>query len=168
MKNKALTYLLSAFVLIIWGTIFYKIFFHSEEVESTPDIIIPTMVSAQSDTTYDYHLRLDYPDPFIRVPMKRGEKGAPKAPISQKSKSVASNRNQASPSTTNAPANVVWPPIKYEGSIKSNQKTTAIISVNGKTSFLAQGQTFLEVKIESITKDSIIVSYKKQTNTIRK
>ena len=170
MKNKVLTYLLAAFVLIIWGTIFYKIFFHSDEMESTPDIIVPTMASEQSDTTHDYHLCLDYPDPFIRVPMKRGEKVKQAAPISHGNKSVASNKNRTSPSnpTANAPVNVVWPPIKYEGSIKSNQKTTAIITVNGNTSFLAQGQTFMEVKIESITRDSLIVSYKNQKKTIRK
>lgn len=168
MRNKYLTYVLAALVVFIWGTIVYRIFFNAEDVTVPTEIRPLLKEKEQRDTTADYHLQLDYQDPFLR-----GARTVRKRPTTSAACSTQrSEKRRISGTVKFAPAmsteRVSWPKIVYGGSIKSNQKTTAILSIDGTSFFLSQGQVGKEVQIQKIMDDSIVVSYKNKLKTIKK
>lgn len=163
MKNKNITYVLLFLVLVIWGTILYKIFFYTESEAEAFSLDKTNLTKITPDTTDTFSLSLNYSDPFLKENVRSNYIPKSTSPT-RKNSHVKPTTIKNNPSTPQ----VVWPKVKYEGLIKSNNNSTAILSINGATQFLKVGDSFNDVKVESITKDSVIVSYHKNCKTIKK
>lgn len=165
MKNKAITYLLFLIVAIVWGTIIYKIFFYSES-DGVQVRIDNTQVKENAQEHIDtFSLSLNYPDPFLKN-SKVTPKNRANTPQTTQSQPGRKRVQKAAPQKQETI--IVWPTIRYDGLIKSGVNTTAIVTINGKSHFLKKDEVEKEVKLLSITKDSIIVMYQQKTKTIKK
>ena len=82
MKNKSATYILSLLALVIWGTIFYKIFFQTEDNTETSSVTYPNKGPILESETDTFSIAMNYPDPFLKgkrssikkVPLKSSQK----------------------------------------------------------------------------------------------
>lgn len=164
MKNKTITYILLFLVLVIWGTILYKIFFYTESESETFSMGKTSLTKITPESSDTFSLSLNYSDPFLKENV-RSNSISKSSTSTRKSGQVKPTTIKNNPSTS---PQVVWPKVKYEGLIKNNNNSTAILSINGSTQFLKIGDSFNDVKVESITKDSVIVSYHKNSKTIKK
>ena len=63
---------------------------------------------------------------------------------------------------------IVWPSIRYEGMIKSQNVTTAIVKINNKSYFIQKDEIVENVRIQKITQDSIIVEYQQKYKIVKK
>lgn len=141
MKNKALTYLLLAIVLVVWGIIFNKIFQASSD-ESF--ISVNNSIKIKSDTlsiAKKYQLKLNYTEPFLGTSYNVRKK------ILHKPK----------------PVKVIdLFPIEnlvYLGMIKNAKKksTIAIVKWRGVEAYLAIGEKIENIKIVKIENSFIEV-----------
>lgn len=169
MKNKTITYVLLLLVLIIWGTIVYKVFFYSEPTEELYNIDNLNTTKTITDIPDTFSLSLNYVDPFLKESrqstyIKKENNIISKSKEKKNYHPSSTNRNTES----NHSIGIVWPKIKYEGMIKNNTNVTAIVSINGSSYFLKNGEIVHDILIQSITNDSIIVSYQKNIKTIKK
>lgn len=169
MKNKTITYVLLLFVLIIWGTIVYKVFFYSEPTEEIYNIDNVNANKTLTDIPDTFSLSLNYVDPFLKESRQSSYSKKENNTVGTSKKKSnnhpsSTNRNV----TTNPSTGIVWPKIKYEGMIKNNTNVTAIVSINGSSYFLKNGEKAQDILIQSITNDSIAVSYQKNIKIIKK
>lgn len=167
MKNKGVTYVLAIFVVIIWGTIIYRIFYQKDDVVTLESVNVSELSAKSQDQVSDYQLRLDYSDPFHVYASKKTKSVVTSQ---EKNRTYPQKGNSKPHSTFSNVQNpiVAWPQIKYGGLIISSNNRTAIININGKSGFFTEGQSFGEVTITSITAESITVTYKNQSKTIKK
>ena len=147
LKNKKITYLLIILVMLIWGLVFYKIyskFGGSKRIVKSLPKSVGSIESNQSDSIFT--LVLNYPDPFLKAGSQADNHPVTAANIPQK---------QA----------IVWPSIEYRGYVVlSNKKEcTGLLKIQNSDLLVKQGKEYFEVKIRSITKDSIFVVYKMQS-----
>jgi type II secretory pathway component PulC len=160
MKNKKMTYLLGAAVVIVWAIIIYRVFDASGsgddspmEITGKPQKEAYNDFEVAKDTT---RLLLNYRDPFGLVKQK-----------DTAAVNVKNDRKSVSP-----PAKPVvnWGFIKYSGYILNpgSKKTIALISINGKSAMLAEGETIDNVKLLKNMRDSVKVTYNGQVKFIRK
>ena len=63
---------------------------------------------------------------------------------------------------------IVWPSIRSEGMIKSQNMTTAIVKINNKSYFIQKDEIVENVRIQKITQDSIIVEYQQKYKIVKK
>ncbi len=158
MKNKRMTYVLVVAVLIVWGIIAYRILSgldHNDEYIADHN---KTFVKEKYD---DYamskdtsHLLLNYRDPFgLSAPPDTIPKTKEKIFIAL-SKSPKANFN--------------WNFIKYCGFVRNpgTKKLIAILTINGKNTMLAEGETAENVKLLKNFKDSVMIVFNKQTKFI--
>lgn len=167
MKSKGVTYVLAVLVIIIWGTIVYRVFFHTEEMEIYENVNVPEFSDKPLDHESDYQLQLDYSDPFH---VSASKKSNPVVTTQDKNRKTTQKANNK-PHNTNSSVqnlNIEWPQMKYGGLIVSNNNRTAIININGKSCFLTEGQSIEGITITSITSESITVTYKNHSKTINK
>jgi hypothetical protein len=63
-----------------------------------------------------------------------------------------------------------WPAVKFYGLVRNttSNKMVAIISINNKQKKMTNGDITEDVKLEKITRDSILVSWNKEKKYIRK
>ncbi|MBS1635852.1 MAG: hypothetical protein JST26_07995 [Bacteroidetes bacterium] len=164
MKNKKITQaVLLIFVLGVWGTIFYKIYdkLHDDEDPSLPyEGALPAQLAdSQADT---FQLLENYNDPFLNKMPASGSGGA--------SHTGSATGVNVSKAQVKPPVAVNTPQIKYLGLIKNNasKKRVAVISVNGKSSLLQEGEAVDEVKLLKLLNDSVLMLFNKQKIYIRK
>lgn len=158
MKNRKLIYILLPLVILIWGTIFYKIFFIvPQEEEWTDDITDFKQQAAASAVTDTFSIIAGYRDPFLKN-MEYGEN--PVGGISQP---------PIKPEPKVEPV-IQWPGIVYGGMIKNQQsaKQLALVKINGKESILRAGEMAGVIELIKIYKDSIEVKMGKEKKVIRK
>ena len=64
----------------------------------------------------------------------------------------------------------IWPGISYNGMIKNQQsdKQLGIVVVNGQSNIMRSGDTYMDVTIGKLYKDSVEISYKNIKKTIHK
>lgn len=159
MKNKKFTYLLGLLVLIVWGIIIYRIFdtVAGDEGDFTPVQNMKEQknandYSAAPDTT---RLLLNYKDPF------RLAKQADTVikPIAQP---VAVSPLISKPAFS-------WNFVKYSGYTRSagSKKLLAVMSINGQSAILQEGETVAEVRLVKNYQDSVKVIFKGKTGYIR-
>lgn len=166
MKNKTITYILSIVVLIIWGTIVYKIFSHSDiESENTNKVNNYSQIN-DSKTIDTFSLSLSYEDPFLKGTKKIKTTIQDIAKSDNKYKQNYIKKKMGSQKRENT--SIVWPSIRYEGMIKSQNMTTAIVKINNKSYFIQQDEIVENVRIQKITQDSIIVEYQQKYKIVKK
>jgi hypothetical protein len=150
MKNKKVTYLLGLVVAIVWGIIIYRIF----DAAAGNDDALPAVAQVKKETYNDYaiakdttHLLLNYHDPFGLT--------------RQKDTVTTVKRANYKPAAI-APKPVMnWGFIQYSGYIRnpSNKKLITLVSINGRSEMLVEGQEKDNVKLIKNLRDSIKISY---------
>jgi hypothetical protein len=158
MKNKKMTYVLGLLVLLVWGMIIYRIFSSVNRDDNyKSNLINPSQkepyndYAIKDDTT---KLRLNYRDPFSPA----GHDTVP--PITIK-RSISTIKSLPQPAFN-------WSFVRYSGYIRNpdSKKLIAIMSINGKNTMLAEGETEGDVKLLKNMKDSVKISFKNQTKFI--
>jgi len=153
LKNKKITYLLIALVALIWGLIFYKVYsnFGGENLveKSFPHAVVK-FENGQRDSVFT--LLLDYPDPFLKglgqqidIPNTESVKVAIIPPV------------------------VSWPSIEYRGLLTDNSKneSTGLLKILNSNLLVKQGKVYSAVKIQTISRDSILLEYQNESRWIR-
>ena len=150
MKNKKVTYLLGLVVAIVWGIIIYRIF----DAAAGNDDALHTALQVKKEAYNDYaiakdttHLLLNYRDPFGLT--KQKDTVAPVKRTNYKTAIIA-------------PKPVMnWGFIQYSGYIRnpSNKKLITLVSINGRSEMLVEGQVKDNVKLIKNLRDSIKISY---------
>jgi len=150
MKNKKLTYVLAVAVLVVWGLIIYRVVAAAgSDNDDVPVVAAPIKkepyndYAIPKDTT---HLLLNYRDPFGLV--------KPKDTI------------RISPAHNHKIAGIVpkpvfnWGFIKYSGYMRNpgSKKLLAILTINGRSVNMAEGETIDKVKLLRNMGDSVKVS----------
>jgi hypothetical protein len=150
MKNKKLTYVLGLAVLVVWGLIIYRVV----AAAGGDDGDVPVAAAPVKKEPYnDYavpkdttHLLLNYRDPFGLVKQKDTVK-----------MSLAHNHKIAG--TALKPA-FNWGFIKYSGYVRNpgSKKLLAILTINGRSVNMTEGETIDKVKLLRNMGDSVKVS----------
>jgi hypothetical protein len=150
MKNKKLTYVLGLAVLIVWGLIIYRVI--AVAGSDSADITVAAApvkkepyndYAVPKDTT---HLLLNYRDPFGLVKQKDTARASP-----------GHNHKIA----IMAPKPVFnWGFIKYSGYMRNpgSKKLLAILTINGRSVNMIEGETIDKVKLLRNMGDSVKVS----------
>jgi len=142
-RNKTIT--LSVLVIGIWGLIGYNIYSYlNPEIEK---ITVTQFKNEKTLVPHDQKEKLvisNYRDPFLG-----------KIIVDKKKSNTATNTL------------INFPLISYHGSITGNRKKSYIISVQNQQELLKIGQSFLDVKLISATKNQIIIIYKSARKTIK-
>jgi hypothetical protein len=150
MKNKKLTYGLGLAVLVVWGLIIYRVVAAASNdnndlpVASSPVKKEPyNDYATPKDTT---HLLLNYRDPFGLVKQK------------DTSKALPTHSRKINPIAPKPIFN--WAFIKYSGYMRNpgSKKLLAILTINGRSVNMAEGETIDKVKLLRNMGDSVKVS----------
>jgi hypothetical protein len=167
-KNKVTVYLLGTMVALIWGVIIYRIAAAAGKDDS--DAVTEHSVQLPKETLDDYayqpdttSLMLNYPDPFRQTKPTEVRKDTVQIPVT---KLLASRPVINSPAISKPALN--WNFIRYSGYIANahGKKLIALVSINGKSLMLGEGELAEQVKLLKNLKDSIKVSYQNHTKFI--
>jgi len=157
MKNKKLTYVLGIVVAVIWGVIIYRVIVASGGSDDNLPVVAKTAVKEPYDDDKPpkdtIHLLLNYRDPFGLVQFKDTTRASA-------NKRTVTNR-------TVAPI-FDWSFIKYSGYIRNpgSKKLIAIMSINGESVTMAEGETADKVKLIKNMRDSVKVSFNGRSHFI--
>jgi len=157
MKNKKLTYLLGLVVAVVWGLIIYRVIVASGGSDDNLPVVAKTAVKEPYDDDKPpkdtIHLLLNYRDPFGLVQFKDTTRASA-------NKRTVTNR-------TVAPI-FDWSFIKYSGYIRNpgSKKLIAIMSINGESVTMAEGETADKVKLIKNMRDSVKVSFNGRSHFI--
>ncbi|MCB0479716.1 MAG: hypothetical protein KDC84_16225 [Crocinitomicaceae bacterium] len=160
MNKKTINSILLVTVLGIWGYVVYAKFYNGNSESNDTNEIVNVSGGRTIMKKDSFSLRLDYRDPFLGKISNNNFK--PKQSIS--AHSTQEKRKIKSPTPEPQP----WPTIRYYGLVKNASKNkggTALISLNGKTHQVIQGDEIEHVEIKNILGDSIQVKYQKEIRT---
>ena len=159
MKNKKFTiFLLGLVVIVIWGLILYRIFNAVNDNGDDIPIVSKTIVrepfddyTVPKDTT---HLLSNYRDPFGITSQKDTVKAV---------RALARNmvNTPLKPATD-------WSFIKYSGYVRNpnSKKLIAIMTINGQSEMMAEGETIDKVKLIKNMRDAIKVDFNGEIRSI--
>lgn len=171
MKNKYAQYFLVPLLVVVWGTVFYKIYIaisgESYELPNTPSFFASTKDVVDTET---YTLLLDYKDPFLgkkvgvastkqrnsSTPTYRNQ---PSASANIPSTNNKKNANKASKDETPIIVETPLPEIVYLGWLLQETDTVALLKIN--TQYIPnarKGDIRQKVRIDEIFRDSIQLS----------
>lgn len=163
-RKKIPVYILGILVMSIWGMILYRISSSTAQVDEalgrttengSHKAQVPVI---QPDT---FRLLMNYPDPFEE---NSNEKTAPAAQAIKKASALGI---QTIPQLkVQQPAKL----IRYIGYIRNDRakKRIALLNKEGKDHFMEEGAFFDQMKLISVLKDSIKISYRGKTTFIRR
>jgi hypothetical protein len=147
MKNKGTTVLLTIVLLIVWGTIGYKIYSNTHSSDAVVTTGLPVHFSPpKMEESEDYSLSLEYDDPFIAK--KKEKKELEKCKV---------GNNQ-----------VNWPDIKYKGCIYHGKSVMGIVDINGKSFFVRKGDNAENIRIVNIHKTTLDVIFNNERKSFNK
>lgn len=163
--KKNIIYVLLPIVLLLWGTIIYRIFNTvnpKKEQATNITSIINSDFSSDLDT---FSINPFYNDPFLRkkqlvetihIQPKLNHPLKVIEPVKKNDNETESNKS--------------WPSIIYHGRVKNveSQQQFAIIQINGQSVFMKAGDSESELKLLKIADDSIEVSFKSNKKIIKK
>ena len=144
MKKQHRTYLLLAFVLLVWGIIGYRFVNAINPSKEDPQVITTNekFVPKKIKKREDFSIVADYRDPFL---------GTVKTPTVDKKKTLSKSIQTKIPKKN----------IVYTGFI-SDQGTVPnifFLTIEGQQQMMSLNDTFQEVKLIKGTKSYIMVSY---------
>ena len=159
MKNKTLTYALIVVVAGLWGYIAYRIF----SAVTSKDDDVPQVVKVEKESFNDYQLPkdttmllLNYRDPFGLIKSKDT--------VTLHTRVYGFVKNVSS-----APKPFInWPNVSYSGYIRNpaTKKLVALVSINGQSYALIEGESKSDVKLLRNLRDSIKISYQGKSKFI--
>ena len=143
MKNKKSLYILLPLVIIIWGTLFWKIFMGSQSNVSQPTKAIIKEVKDEEVRKERVVLSLNYEDPFLKSfavgqPLPEVEKPKPQQQVNRV---------------------VPWPMLEYHGLIKSHstEKIVGMLNINNKKYLVHHEEVVQGISVVAIFPDSIVL-----------
>lgn len=154
MSNKKTIYVLLPLVLALWGYIIYRILEQANLTVDLPNSELPQIRSkVVSNTTDDFSLLLNYPDPFLKH-----------------------FKVEANESMENAPQDLQvnqvyvwnWPNITYGGCIVNKKKIVGILQINSENLLVQEGKVYEDFKVNKIYSDSIVMKREDMKRTFRK
>nr|WP_294862135.1 hypothetical protein [uncultured Fluviicola sp.] len=159
MKNKRFTYVLLVVVGFIYFKLFVRISSNISEENNLPIAQIDQMQLDDIRTKKSFRLKANYPDPFLKS-----------SRIVQKNSSILDpNAPPPEPKPKKEKPMVFWPAIKYYGIVQktSSKKPRALISIDGTMyKIYVNEEIFDGIVIQSIKRESMVVSFQKETKTI--
>ena len=173
MKNKRLLYVLLPAVLTIWGLIFQRIWSAAgNSPEPEMEIVSPRFVNRPVASHQPPKLLLDYSDPFkigtINTPRAMGLAGPSSNAFQQMSTSTSPILNFPAAASPVPVLPVVWPSLRYLGSIDNNRQNTriALLAIEEKEAMLKIGENRLGIVLTKIFRDSVRVIFQGKNKTI--
>ncbi len=167
MKNKKLTYVLIPLVLLVWGTIIYKIVKVANNDDDSSKMYKSTFMENEgnellSDT---FSIHPNYRDPFI----SKRTKGAT-SPENSIHSPATPNSNEINKSIALPSSSGRWPAIVYSGLIKNQKsnKQLALIQIDGKANIMKTGDIMEQIELTKIFRDSIEVKFYKEKKIIKR
>jgi len=161
MKNKKLTYFLGFLVVVVWGLVIYRIV---GAVRTVDDDSAPVSAPAAKEVYNDYavpkdttRLLLNYPDPFAVKKQKDT------VALSTKKNVLTKPLTQPFKPAMN------WSFIQYTGYVRNPgaKNLVALVSINGKSWMMVEGETEEQVKLLRNLQDSIQINYNGKTTYIK-
>ncbi len=169
MKNKGVTYLLLAVVCAIWGIIIFRIIkgMSGDEEQNISNNSQTYTSNDKAEETYD--IIASYRDPFLGGVSQSFSQNESSPEIKrEKPKTVIAK--PTTPALPPSPAVVIdWSFIHFKGLISNKGgKAVGIVSINGNEHLVKNNDRLSDVKILSVSKDSILIQYKGLVKGIRK
>ena len=149
-------------VIVIWGLIGYQLFtFLNQSEASGYDAAPGNRKATAGKVEKSYALLGNYRDPFLRKKNRRIDLSG----SSVQSRKITTNVKLNTPDVA-----VDWSVISYSGTIENNKSKTkiALISKQGKSAIVKEGESIGGFTVVRIWKDSIKVGYGKAYNIFRK
>jgi Tfp pilus assembly protein PilP len=153
MKNKKITFILVAVVLVVWGIVLVRVF--ASLSSSPPSAIveykpIKKMSTIEIDT---FKLLLNYPDPFSGQLARENKH-------SQKEKTVLKARLRSM-----TPLDSI---MKYIGVIKNEKQTVVLLQINKRQCRVKEGDWIDNICILKSRPDSLQVKYADKLRWIKR
>lgn len=174
MKNKRLLYVLLPAVLAIWGLIFQRLWSAAEggPEEAVMETVEPRPTARPVTSHAPPKLLLNYGDPFKGSTIKLSQSVDMTGPSSNPVPAVGSSQTPSLNFPVAAPAipapPVVWPSLKYLGSINNTRQDTqiALLVIEDKETMLKAGDNRQGVMLTKIFRDSVQVVFKGKKKAI--
>lgn len=185
LKNKYAQYILAPLLLIVWGTIFYKIYI---AMSGNTGDFMPTNPSFQllaeaKGEEESFELLLNYKDPFLGKKFavagnhqennysSRNYQASPMPPSNPTSNKAGSTKpnNGKQPDTKGSIAINDMPNVIYQGCQIFQEDTVALLKINKHFYANARkGEILEDVLIEAIFRDSLHIYFEGQRQTIKR
>lgn len=163
MKKNKINIILICVVVSIWGFVALKatgnLFASEETLSETEETALSNVQTPQKLT--NEKLQLNYRDPFLG----NSAKSEVKVQIDNSTSKIKTQKTKIE-----KPLTKEIPPIKFFGLIRNTgtNKMVAIVSVNNQEKRMLPGESFNDIKLEKITRDSILVSWGKNKLYVKK
>lgn len=145
-NNKVTVTILIVAVVIIWGVIAYKLWWpESEEVQKLKRLTDFDEIAEVE--TKEFSIIGDYKDPFFPQKQMISKKLVPKSKVIKKK-------------STTKKKELVWPEVKYEGSVVSKTKRVGMLNIAGELFMMEKGKALRSITVEQIFIDSVRLKYK--------
>ena len=168
MKKNKINIILISVVISIWLLVGLKatgnLFSNEEVTDAEDEMVLSDTKSPQK--LMNEKLLLNYRDPFLGLEYQVSTNNSNSQVSVNNSNVSRNNRNQRK----EIPITKEIPPVKFFGLVRNTgtNKMVAIVSVNNQEKRMLTGETFNEIKLEKITKDSILVSWGKNKLYVKK
>lgn len=162
-KNKKLTYILLPVVLLIWAVVILQLVDFTKPKELSYASDSAQVIKSKQILTDTLRLNLAYSDPFLGRSLIRFEQSQSSLP-KPLTVPLSSSVSYSPPKTTIEPVKIIWPRLKYGGTINKN----ALLKVNNSQYILNVGEEVEGLKVLQIQEDSLRLSYKNEKKTIFK
>ena len=168
MKNKKLSYVLAPVVILVWGLIFYKLFFSTNN-----GIIVADKTKKQKKVNEykaennNFALLVDYRDPFL----SGIEQFEENQDLLNQQEQQNNLQQQIKKTPEPKPQKIVlFPNVQYRGMIKNktDKRTLAVLVFQGKEKLVSSGESYNDVRVKRIYADSLVIVYESVVKTIYK
>ena len=156
MQQKNLKYLLLIGVTFIWGAVIYRVLSGMGDNNTIPAVPQKLVFRTNDSSNYQpYDLLANYEDPFGADEDKSNLESATDSLI----KATESFLQNTSGNIEAHKPDISF--IRYRGIITNpaSHKTAAIISINGKDEFVQPNSKLADIRINTIKKDKILITY---------
>jgi len=173
MKNKLLTYILLAAVIVIWAWIMFSIFSVMDGSDSPVFASSPVRTkSVHADTAgqMEYVLSLHYKDPFLKKEYYSYKTNQTQntASVQRTSSSVVNKKTDKQEKVITPIDKIVLPPVHYAGRITTAKRPVAILLIRNGEYMMKENETADGITLNEIKADSIKVTYQNTTFYVRK
>lgn len=145
-------------VILIWGFVFYKIFIAVKGDDNALPADTHAIKQADGNQLSDtFSIAANYRDPFnVKQPAITNN---------QPAKAAA-----PAPKKPEPPAAKPWPQVGYTGMIRSHKTNVpiAMLQLNGQSYTVKAGETFEEIQVIKILRDSVELKFGKEKRFIKK
>ena len=155
MKNKKLLYVLIPAVILVWGAIIYKVVMGLGGNEDTSFQKIEMAEIHSTDVLNDtFSINPSYRDPFSGKQIKK----------------IVTTGQPTIKKIVAPPVIANWPSIIYGGIVKNQKsnKQLVLVSINGQSTMLKIGESYNNVELLKVFKDSIEVKFGKEKRFVKK